>query len=198
MGFGRNGERVAKTPMRLLPPSLGGRTVGDHSSRTASENCQMSQRWEYPSMPRKASGFRYSGSKTIFDVMVSTSPLWRGMPNLAVKSFRMWAMTEREWVMETSEESGMIYSLREYDIRLTPYDIPRVARYDIISVPTYAEGIYHPRSGISYRRYITRSERNGYHCKKSICQKTNALFAWRTGQDSNPRPTESESVALSS
>ena len=31
MLFGRNGERVAKTPTRLLPPSLGGRTVGDHS-----------------------------------------------------------------------------------------------------------------------------------------------------------------------
>jgi tRNA1(Val) A37 N6-methylase TrmN6 len=29
--FGRKGERVAKTPIRVLPPNLGGRTVGDHS-----------------------------------------------------------------------------------------------------------------------------------------------------------------------
>ena len=28
MGLGRKGERVAKTPMRALPPSRGGRTVG--------------------------------------------------------------------------------------------------------------------------------------------------------------------------
>ena len=43
-GFGRNGERVANTPMRWFPPSLGGRTVGDQFSRTACENCQISQR----------------------------------------------------------------------------------------------------------------------------------------------------------
>ena len=41
--LGRKGERVAKTPMRVLPPSRGGRTVGDQSSRTAWENCQISQ-----------------------------------------------------------------------------------------------------------------------------------------------------------
>ena len=58
MAFGRNGERVAKTPTRSLPPRRGGRTVGDHVSRTAAENCQMSQRWEKSSSPRTASGFR--------------------------------------------------------------------------------------------------------------------------------------------
>ena len=31
-GLGRKGERVAKTPMRLLPPSLGGFTMGDQPS----------------------------------------------------------------------------------------------------------------------------------------------------------------------
>ena len=35
MGLGRKGERVAKTPIRTFPPSLGGRTVGDHSRRLA-------------------------------------------------------------------------------------------------------------------------------------------------------------------
>ena len=31
MGLGRKGERVAKTPRRVLPPNRGGRTVGDQS-----------------------------------------------------------------------------------------------------------------------------------------------------------------------
>ena len=31
-GVGAKGERVANTPMRRLPPSRGGRTVGDHCS----------------------------------------------------------------------------------------------------------------------------------------------------------------------
>ena len=46
MGLGRKGERVAKTPMRVFPPSRGGRTVGDQLGRMASENCQISHRWE--------------------------------------------------------------------------------------------------------------------------------------------------------
>ncbi len=32
MGLGRNGLRVANTPIRLFPPNLGGRTVGDQES----------------------------------------------------------------------------------------------------------------------------------------------------------------------
>ena len=35
MGLGRKGDRVANTPIRALPPSRGGRTVGDHSVRRA-------------------------------------------------------------------------------------------------------------------------------------------------------------------
>ena len=31
IGFGLNGERVAKTPMRTFPPRRGGRTMGCHS-----------------------------------------------------------------------------------------------------------------------------------------------------------------------
>lgn len=50
--FGRKGERVANTPMRALPPRRGGRTVGDQLSRTASENCHITQMWEKPSSPR--------------------------------------------------------------------------------------------------------------------------------------------------
>ena len=86
MGLGRKGERVANTPMAALPPSRGGRTVGDHSSRTASENCQMSQRWENSSRPRSALGSRYFGSNTIRPFSESTSPLCRGRPNLVGKS----------------------------------------------------------------------------------------------------------------
>ena len=61
MGLGRKGERVAKTPMRVLPPSRGGKTVGDQRSRMAWEKTHRSQRWEYPSMPRRAVSLRYSG-----------------------------------------------------------------------------------------------------------------------------------------
>ena len=86
MALGRKGDRVAKTPIRVLPPSRGGRTVGDHRSRTAWENCQISHRWEKPSSPRRASGFRYAGSKTILARRASTTPLCRGMPNLVGKS----------------------------------------------------------------------------------------------------------------
>ena len=44
MAFGRKGERVAKTPTRLFPPSLGGRTVGDHVSRSVRSKDQISHR----------------------------------------------------------------------------------------------------------------------------------------------------------
>ena len=61
MELGRKGDLVAKTPFLTFPPSLGGRTVGDHFVLFASENSQISQRWEYSSMPRSASGLRNSG-----------------------------------------------------------------------------------------------------------------------------------------
>lgn len=92
MGLGRKGERVAKTPSRALPPSRGGRTVGDQVFRTAWENCQISQMWEKPSSPRSASGLRNSGSKTTRASSASTRPLCRGTPNLVGKSLRMRAM----------------------------------------------------------------------------------------------------------
>ena len=93
MGLGRKGERVANTPIRVFPPRRGGRTVGDQPSRTAADNCQMSQRWENPSSPRRASGFRYSGSKMTEALRASTRPLWRGMPNFVGKSLRILATT---------------------------------------------------------------------------------------------------------
>ena len=46
MGLGRKGDRVAKTPIRVLPPSRGGSTVGDQVSRMASEKIHRSHRWE--------------------------------------------------------------------------------------------------------------------------------------------------------
>ena len=57
-GFGRTGARVAKTPMRVFPPRRGGRTSGDQGLPKFSENPQMSQRWEKPSIPRRASASR--------------------------------------------------------------------------------------------------------------------------------------------
>ena len=92
MALGRNGDRVAKTPIRRLPPSLGGRTVGVQPFPMHWENCQISHRWLNPSSPRSASGLRYSGSNTTRAVRLSTSPLWRGMPNLEPKSLRTRAL----------------------------------------------------------------------------------------------------------
>ena len=92
MGLGRKGERVANTPKRAFPPSLGGRTVGDQGFPLALENSQISHRWENPSSPRKALSWRYSGSNTIRAVSSSTRPLCRGMPNFSGKSLRMWAI----------------------------------------------------------------------------------------------------------
>ena len=45
MALGRNGERLAKTPTRRLPPNRGGRTVGRQLSRFVSENSHSSHRW---------------------------------------------------------------------------------------------------------------------------------------------------------
>lgn len=64
--------------IRVFPPSRGGRTVGDQPCRTASENCQMSHRWEKSSIPRRASELRNSGSKTMVERRASTSPLCPG------------------------------------------------------------------------------------------------------------------------
>ena len=61
MGFGRKGERLAKTPTRLFPPNLGGRTVAFQPSLCAKEKSKISQRCEKLSISRKASGFLYSG-----------------------------------------------------------------------------------------------------------------------------------------
>ncbi len=75
MGLGLKGDLVANTPLRMLPPSRGGRTVGDHVSRFASENSQISHKCENSSKPRTASGLRYSGSKTMVPRSVSMIPL---------------------------------------------------------------------------------------------------------------------------
>ena len=43
------------------------------------------------------------------------------------------------------------------------------------------------RRAISYRRYITRSARNGYHCKKPLLSGRQKRFLrWRRRRDSNP------------
>lgn len=86
MGLGLKGERVANTPLRTLPPSRGGRTVGDQVSLWASENSQISQRCENSSNPLTASGLRYSGSNTMVPLSESMMPLCLGIPNLVGNS----------------------------------------------------------------------------------------------------------------
>ena len=81
--FGRKGERDAKTPILLLPPSRGGRTVSPHWP-SLPENPQIIHRYSNPSSPRTASSLANSGVKTIFPSNSSSIPLWRGIPNLEV------------------------------------------------------------------------------------------------------------------
>ena len=98
MGLGRKGERVANTPILALPPSRGGRTVGDQPCRRDWSKAQISQMWEKPSRPRRASGLRNSGSKTTVAERASTRPLCRGTPNLEPNSLWMRAMGRMEKV----------------------------------------------------------------------------------------------------
>ena len=86
MGWGRKGDRLAMTPIRVFPPRRGGRTVGDQCGRMAWEKDQISHRWVNPSKPRRASGFRYSGSNTTVASRSSTRPLCRGIPNYLGKA----------------------------------------------------------------------------------------------------------------
>ena len=85
---------MAKTPTRVFPPSLGGRTVGFQFFFTFpvfSENSQIIHIREKPSSPRTASATRYSGSKMI-SAVVRARPLCLGIPNLVLKSVRILAI----------------------------------------------------------------------------------------------------------
>ena len=73
----------------------------------------------------------------------------------------------------------MIYLLRKHDIRTRPADeikdFERVPRNLVIRCAhnnlrsfICRRHISSHDSAISYRRYITRSARNGYHCKKPL------------------------------
>ena len=83
MPFGRNGERVAKTPLFSRPPSLGGVTSGVNFSTLFSENPHIIHKCENSSIPRSASGFWYFGSNTICPAASGTRPLCLGMPNFS-------------------------------------------------------------------------------------------------------------------
>ena len=83
MPFGRNGERVAKTPLFSRPPSLGGVTSGVNFSTLFSEKPHIIHKCENSSIPRSASGFWYFGSNTICPAASGTRPLCLGMPNFS-------------------------------------------------------------------------------------------------------------------
>ena len=100
IGFGRNGDLVANTPIRLLPPNRGGRTVGDQlCSELLGAGCsltpQSSHKCEYPSIPRSASFTANSGSNTIRVRIGLSSLLCLGIPNLSVCPLRAYAITFR-------------------------------------------------------------------------------------------------------
>ena len=124
-GLGRKGDRVANTPTRVLPPSRGGRTVGDQLSRTTPENCHTSQMWLNCSSPRTASGVRYSGVKMISPRRLSTSPLCRGMPNFVGKSVWICPMTLRVMVsFASSMRRPPVSILLEWGSRAAPHRPP--------------------------------------------------------------------------
>ena len=65
MGLGRKGDRVAKTPMRVLPPSRGGRTVGDQACPDRPGNTpQQPDVGKALQAPAGRPRFRNSGSNT--------------------------------------------------------------------------------------------------------------------------------------
>ena len=51
------------------------------------------------------------------------------------------------------------------------------------------------QSAISYRRYITRSDRNGYHCKNPLLSdRQKRVFTWWSRGESNPCINEEKSL----
>ena len=80
-----DGEREAKTPTRVLPPSLGGRTVGENFSLFASEKPHITQTCEYFSSPIKDSLTPNSPLKIKVAKELFATPLCLGTPNLVGK-----------------------------------------------------------------------------------------------------------------
>ncbi len=91
MGLGRKGERVAKTPIRRFPPSLGGRTVGDHPPLSVAGEIPDQPNMRKPSSPRSMSGFRNAGSKT------RKSPQLRHQPRLPGNAKFYWGSHCELW-----------------------------------------------------------------------------------------------------
>ena len=90
MAFGRNGERVAKTPTRSKARRAHRRRpCVAHGGRELPDEPQVRKALD----AAQRVGMRYSGSKTIFARSAGTRPLWRGMPNFSGKSEWILAMT---------------------------------------------------------------------------------------------------------
>ena len=84
--FGRNKERLAKTPTRSFPPSLGGLTVGLNSPPGGTRCARNTiQRCENPSSPRKASGVPNGGKSSTTPGTDGARPGCRGHPELFSK-----------------------------------------------------------------------------------------------------------------
>lgn len=69
----------------FVTPNRGGRTMRLVSPCRLAENSHTSHKYSNSSMPRKASGFRNSGTKTILPRKLPTMPLCLGIPNLEQK-----------------------------------------------------------------------------------------------------------------
>ena len=72
-------------------------------------------------------------------------------------------------------------SLTRYDIRLTPHDIFAKRKYDIISVPSYAAGVYHmPKAYIIPKVYHPFRQGTDIIERNLICLPNQVSFMERT------------------
>ena len=85
-----------------------------------------------------------------------------------------------------------------YDIRHCRM-IYLLRKHDIISVPSYAAGIYHrTECDIISKIYHPFWQERISLKKVTFVSRQKWLFSWPARRDSNPRPLESESTAISS
>ena len=71
------------------------------------------------------------------------------------------------------------------------------SQYDIISVPSYAAGVYHrTKCDIICKAYITRSDRERISLKETWFGRPIRFLSWGEIWDSNPRPSGPQPDAL--
>ncbi|MNJ58686.1 hypothetical protein D3C77_543340 [compost metagenome] len=88
MPLGRCVARVANTPMEMLPPRRGGRTLSRGLSSRAWWNRNSNQTWLTCSSPATASPLLKGGTNSSTPRAAGASCGWRGMANFSLKQER--------------------------------------------------------------------------------------------------------------